>query len=190
MVNSFAISTGITAGTANGPPYVTGALNAPALWSIAPSLQDLGQVATMTALFDQYRIDKYEIKFVPQSTAINVMNTASPNDSVPSLYVVMDFDDSNALASLAAALEYDSVQVVQYGEGLMVTINPSMALSTWASGAFSGYNIVKSGWLDCANTAIPHYGIKGAFAGLQALSTSNCYWDVFCKVFVSFRNTR
>jgi len=190
MVDAFAISTGIGAGTTNDAPFLNTSVTTPTAWSIAPSLQDLGQVASLTSLFDQYRIDKVEVKIIPQSTSVNVFNTASPNDTVPSLYAVLDFDDSTALASLAAALEYDNVQVVPYGQGLFLTIQPSFTPAIYASGAFSGYAVEKAGWVDCANTAVAHYGMKGIVCGLQTLQTSVVYWNVYAKYFVSFRNTR
>jgi hypothetical protein len=190
MVNSIAIETGVTAGSATTLPTINATVNATTPFAIAFSLQDLNQVATLTALFDQYRFDKVEMKLVPQSTSINVMNVASPNDTPPKILAVLDFDDSIAPASLAAVEEYDNVQIVTYGEGLMVTVFPSYTPAIYASGAFSGYGVQRCGWLDCANTAVAHYGVKGIVTALQALATSGVTWDIALKYFVSFRNTR
>jgi len=189
-INSFAISTGIGAGTGDTPPYIVAAPSVNSYFSMAFSLQDLSQAATLTALFDQYRIDKVVVKFVPQAQALNVMNVASPNNSVPALYAVLDFDDATALTSLAAATQYDNVQIVPYGEGLDITVWPSNTPALYASGAFSGYEVQKAQWVDCANTAVGHYGIKGLVTSLLALSTSNVVWDIYSKYYVSFRNTR
>jgi len=190
MVNSIAIETGLTAGSATQLPTIQATVNATTPFAMAFSLQDLNQVASLTALFDQYRFDKVELKLIPQSTSINVMNTASPNDTPPKILAVLDFDDSIAPASLAAVQEYDNVQIVTYGEGLMITLLPSYTPAVFAAGAFSGYAVQRAGWLDCANQAVAHYGIKGIVTALQALSTSGVYWDVAAKYYVSFRNTR
>lgn len=190
MINVININSGVTNGSATGLPYITVAAGANTYFSMAFSLQDLAQVAALTGIFDQYRFDKVELKFVPQSTGINVMNTAAPNDNVPSLFVVLDFDDATAPASLAAVQQYDNVQSCQYGQGLMVTLEPSETPAVYASGAFSGYSVRKAGWQDCASTTIGHYGVKGCITELTVASTSEVFWNVHAKYFVSFRNTR
>jgi len=187
---TFAISNGITAGTGNTPPQLVADVGANLFWTLAFSLQDLTQVATLTALFDQYRVDKVIVKLVPQSTSINVMNTASPNNLVPTLYAVLDFDDSTALGSIAAAVEYDNCQIVPYGQGVEIEVTPSYTPAIYAAGAFSGYAVQKAGWVDCANTSVAHYGIKGVVSALTALSTSTVAWNIYPKYYVSFRNTR
>jgi len=190
MVNAFTIGTGVTSGSGIAPPYILASAGTQLPYSMAFSLQDLTQVATFTAAFDQYRFEKVEVVFQSQSDAINVVATVSPNNSTCANYVVLDFDDSTTLANLAAAQEYDNVQVVSYGRDMKTVVHPTMALATWAGGAFSGYNITKAGWIDCANTAVAHYGIKGILTELTALSTQTMAWNVFAKYYVSFRNTR
>lgn len=159
-------------------------------FSFGFSLQDLAQQSTLTQLFDQYRLDKVHVKFVPQSTSINVSNIASPNNSVSSLYAVLDFDDATAPTSLAAVTEYDNVQMVTAGQGLDIEITPSYTPGVFAQSAFTGYAVQKAGWVDCNNPAVAHYGLKGVVTGLQALSTLAVNWDIFIKYYVSFRNTR
>jgi len=190
MIDAFAISTNVVSGGGNASPYVEAAANAITYFAAAFSIQDLGQVSQLTAVFDQYRFEKIELKFVPQTNAVNTMNTASPNNSVPQLFVVLDFDDSTALASLAAVLQYDNVEVAMYGEGLHLVVHPSNTTALYASGAFSGYQVQKPQWTDCANTAVAHYGIKGAVTGTPVTSTSTVLWNVFAKYYVSFKNTR
>jgi len=190
MIETLAIETGFTAGSTIAPITLTATPTTNVFWAMAFSLQDLPQVATLTALFDQYRFDKVVIKFVPQSSSINVFNVASPNDTVPSVYAVLDFDDSTILASLNAALQYDNVQVVPYGQGFEITVMPSYTPAVFAAGAFSGYAVQKASWVDCANQAVAHYGVKGVFTALQAVSTSIATYNVYIKYYVSFRNTR
>lgn len=188
-VGSFAISTNILGG-GGIPPYIEANAGADNPFALAFSLQDVGQVATLTALFDQYRFDKVEIRLVPASSSVETFNVASPNNSVPSIYAVLDFDDSTALASLAAAQQYDNVQITRYGEGLSITVLPSNTPALYASGGFSGYEVQRADWVDCANTAVGHYGVKGIITELTALSTSTAVWYIYAKYYLSFRNTR
>jgi len=190
MIDAFAINTNVNSGAGTYAPALVATTASNLYFAIAFSLQDLGQVAQLTAVFDQYRFDKVELKFVPESNAVTVQQVASPNNVLPSLWVVLDYDDSTAPASLAAVLQYDNVEACIYGEGLMVEVAPSNTVALYASGAFSGYQVQKAQWTDCANTAVAHYGVKGAVSELTALSTQTCTWRIFAKYYVSFRNTR
>lgn len=188
--DTFAVSHGVTSGSTIAAANVQSVPAANTYFSIAPVFHDLLQDTSFAAIFDQYRFDKIEFKFVPQSNAINQVNAASPNNGVPSLWVALDFDDSNVPTSLAQIQEYDNVQCVPYGEGLMVTLLPSITPAAYAVGAFSGYAVQRAGWLDIASDQIPHYGIKGVATALGVASTEQVFWNVYCKYYVSFRNTR
>lgn len=163
-----------------------------ALFSLAFELGDLNQVTTFGALFDQYRFERVRVHFKARNNALSVQNTASPNASVPTGYVVVDRDDSSAPSSLASLLEYDNVQSFNGAEDFMVDLVPSITPAVYSSGAFSGYGITPSNamWVDVANTTIPCYGVKGGLAGLTATSTSAWIWDITAEYVISFRRTR
>jgi len=182
---------GFTSGTATLSPYIGAAANANTYAAMAFQLADLDQVATLTGLFDQYRIDKVEVKFVPKDNVFAQAGTVAPNSLAPSLMIGLDFDDNNLPTSIAYMAQYDNVQEVCYGGGgLFVTIYPSVTLAAYAGGAFSGYAVGRAGWIDCSNTGVQHYGMKGVATALSAASTLVCDWYMYLKYFVSFRNTR
>jgi hypothetical protein len=192
MIQGFTGSTGgFTAGSATVPPFVAAAVNANTYCATSFQLADLDQVVSFTGLFDQYRIDKVELKFTPKDNAVNTLNTASPNDEIPVLALAMDFDDNNLPTSWAYIRQYDNAQSVAYGSGgLFVTIHPSYTPAVFAGAAFSGYAVERANWTDCSNTGVQHYGLKGFVSALTAGSTSNAWWIIQAKYFVSFRNTR
>jgi len=190
MVNDVTISTGLTTGGATTIPFVQASNAAITGVSMAFSLQDVAQVTSFTGLFDQYRFDKVELKFVPQSTSINLSQTASPNNSNPTIMAVLDFDDATAPTTISQIQQYDNVQAAIYGEGLHLQVRPSITPAVYASGAFSGYQVRRATWIDCANTAVAHYGVKAIITELSALSTQTVVWDVYVKYYLSFRNTR
>jgi len=189
MVNTFASNSGITAGSATAPPFVSAAPTTNSYFAIGFELNDLDQVASLTALYDQYRIDKVELKIMSADTSINVMNTASPNGTVPFMLIAIDSDDNNAPTSLAYMRQYDQVETVTYGNSYFVTVKPSVTPANYASSAFDGYSVVRASWLDSASPAIVHYGVKGAINALTGASTSFCQWQIFAKYFLSFRST-
>jgi len=192
MIQTFAgITSGFTSGTATVPPFVGAAVNANTYCATAFQLADADQVATFAGLFDQYRIDKVQVKFVPKDNAVNTLNTASPNDEIPVLTLALDFDDNTAPTSWATVRQYDNAQQIAYGAGgFMVTIKPSITAAIDAAGLFSGYKVERADWVDCTNTGVNHYGLKGVVSALTAGSTSNAWWIISAKYFVSFRHTR
>lgn len=169
--------------TQNGATAVLGA--------VAFRLDDLGQSSTFAALFDQYRIDKVLLRFTARNNAVNVFNTASPNGSVPMVYVTQDRDDASAPASISALKEYDKTVIMNGFSSCDVMIEARPTISAFASGAFSGYVTPDiEPWLDMANTDVPHYGVKFGIVPLTATTTSAWTWDVDAYYYVSFRNIR
>ena len=114
-----------------------------------------------TALFDQYRIDAVSVQILPNHNSSNVSSSASP---IPNIYIVKDYDDSNALASLAATLEYGSCKAVSpvfRAYPPKFSIRPRILTQTYRSASTTGYAPAHSAiWLDNAATDVPHYGSK------------------------------
>jgi hypothetical protein len=191
MVNTFTSSSAsIQAGTATGAPTIAAQASANTYFALAFNLYDLAQVANWTALFDQYRIDKVEVKFQSQGTNVDLHTYVTLNAENPAIWMVLDFDDNTTPTSLAQILEYDNVEVTESGSGFFATVYPSLTPSVYSAGAFSGYAVERAGWIDCANTAVPHYGLKGVIEALYPASTGNYSWTIEAKYFFSFRNVR
>jgi len=186
LVTTFSNETGLTSGSIVAIPTTN------TLGSIAVEVGDLTQIASFSALFDQYRIEKLHFRLTPDTNVRDDSQAASPNQSVPSLYVVIDHDDSSAPASIAALQEYDNVEFATGYQGISVDFIPSITPAVFASGAFNSYEVRPSDrtWIDIANTTAPNYGIKFGVTALQTSSTDNWIWTVNCWVTVSFKNTR
>lgn len=197
-VNALTLGSGITAGSNTAPPSVAAAAAVNTPFVMTFSFQDIAQAANFEALFDQFRFDKVEVKFVPHSNSVNLLTSASPNNGAPTLFVVADFDDEVSVTTVPAIGEYDNVQAAVYGEGIFVTLKPAMspALYTPASGgSFTGTEVERAGWIALPagggqGTTAPHFGIKGLVSGLATSSTETCIWNVYMKYYLSFRNTR
>lgn len=190
VVNTFATSTGISAGTTTSPPYIGATATTNNYWALAFEFSDLPQATTLSNLFDQYRLDKVELKLAPINSVIDLHTSTSPNSVNPSNYVALDFDDSTAVTSLNAIQQYDSCQVCQGNAGLFIEIQPAVTPALYQSSAFSGYAVQKAGWIDCNSTGVEHYGVKGVVTALNTSSTEVVGWNIECKYYMSFRNTR
>jgi len=162
------------------------------LGAMAFTLADLANVSAFASLFDQYRIERVRLHVRSRSNAVSVFNTASPNAAVPTMYLCIDRDDSTAPAAVSDIMQYDSVVTIQGEEDAIIDLVPSITPAVFSGGAFSGYSSSPSNahWIDIANTAVPHYGVKFGVTPLTVSTSSSWVWDVTAEFLVSFKNTR
>lgn len=161
-----------------------------ATWAFA--LADIPNVASVGALFDQYRIDEIQFRLRSRNPGVFVANQASPNYSTTSPLLVIDRDDNTVPTTLTELQQYDNCQCISAQDSIDIVFEPSITPAVFAGGAFNGYAVTDSGdyWLDVANTSIPHYGIKAALPALVTSTTQKFDWDVEAIYKVSFRNIR
>jgi len=186
------IGSGFTSGGSTQPTYIAQASAATLVFgSMAFSLQDLDQVTSLTAIFDQYRIDRVIVQIKSLNPSANFNTSSAANSATPTVYWVVDRDDSTTPTTTAQLREYDNVQVAESYDNVEIDLQPSVTPAIYASGAFSGYGVTRTGvWLDCANVSIPHYGVKFGITELTAAATDTYYWHCQFCYYLSFRNVR
>jgi len=186
------IGTGFTSGGSTQMSYIAQATDATlAFGSMAFSLQDLDQVTSFTALFDQYRIDRVVVQVKTRNPSVNFNSNSVANATPPSTFWVIDRDDSTQPTTLAQLRQYDNCQEAAVSDNVELDLQPSVTPAIYASGAFSGYAVARTGvWLDVANVAIPHYGVKFGITEISATATYTYYWDLVFYYYLSFRNVR
>lgn len=177
--------------TNNSSDSITCAATADKLGAMAFALADLPSSAA-TGVFDQYKILEIDLQFRPRSNALNQVNVASPNDLLPGLMVVVDYDDDTALSTKTDAQQYDNVVRAQAYEGVRVRFRPTIDPAIFASGAFTGYAIEESDkmWLDINSNTISHYGVKWCAELMRTSATTTIAWDVWAYYTVGYKNTR
>ena len=144
------------------------------------TLDSLGQYASWTSIFDQYRIVQIEARFLPRGSS----SLATPFN-VGLITSVIDYDDSTALSSVATALDYANELTCEVGRPFLRTFKPKAAMALYG-GAFSSFGNLASPWIDAASTAVQHYGLK------MAVPTTNTavQYDAVVKFWLQFRNVR
>jgi len=149
------------------------------------ALSDIPQVATFTALFDQYRINKITAKFFPRGDNNPSGSTNASKSTI--FYMCTDSDDIGSIGSAGilqrANLKYDSAVKPR-----TITFVPRAANTVYNT-PLAAYGIAKPGmWLDIATTSVPHYGLR-TYLGTTA-SNSDISYDVIFKYNVSFKDVR
>jgi len=142
-------------------------------------LSSLPQQATVTALFDQYRVDKLEAWVTP----ISQLGNDGTNSRWSS---VIDLDDETLLTTYNGALEYETCTTTQICDAHYRTWVPGVAIASY-SGAFTSYANVIAPWIDCGSTSVRHYGLKFA---AEVASTAAHGITMLLRAHVSFRNVR
>jgi len=144
------------------------------------TIGNLDQTGSLTAVFDQYRIQCIEIWLVPQERS----NT-SGTYGTGLLYTVTDYDDANALTTIGQANDYSNVMVTTAQESHYRRFVPHCAVAIF-SGAFTSYENVAAPWIDATSTGVQHYGIKIACGVVGAAQNYNMQVRYHCQ----WRNVR
>jgi len=169
----------IVQGNASGTAASSSSANTYSQWYY--SLGNLDQASSLAAVFDQYRITKIEIMFMPRVSAV----AASTSLNTGVFSTVVDYDDASALTTLAQAQDYANVISSPGSVGHYRVFEPHVAVAAY-SGSFSSYANETSPWIDCASTSVQHYGVKTAWSQTDAVYT----YDVYAHLWLEFRNVR
>jgi len=141
--------------------------------------------AAALAIFDQYRIDAIRFTLIPAFNAVQVPTTSTT--SFTPIYVVIDYDDSTALASIANARKYDNCIELATHESCSRLFKPRAALAAYA-GAFNNYANVPSPWLDTVSSGVQHYGIKTYWPQVVAAQTILARYFVEIEYWITMRS--
>jgi len=141
----------------------------------------IDQISSLTAVFDQYRIDELEVWFWPK------IQPGTGTISDPGLFATaVDYDDATALSTYNQALDYQNVLVSDGRQGHYHRFKPHAAIAAY-SGAFTSFANQASPWIDAASTGVQHYGVKGVWT---ATDTTGYTYAVQARFHMSFRNVR
>jgi hypothetical protein len=146
-------------------------------------LSDLNEVASYTAIFDQYRIRSLSICFIPNTTA--AVSNATISSFAPVIYTAVDYDDNGTPSSLATVLNYANVRYHASGSNFTITFKPHISIAGF-TGTFGGFVNEPAPWIDAASTNVQHYGLKYALPSASLISA----WQCIARYTIDFRNIR
>lgn len=148
------------------------------------ALNGINGAATLTSLFDLYKIDAIRVTVRPNNNALGL---ADPTvTSLLPLYWVIDYNDAVVLASANAALEYDNCMILSPGESASRTFTPKYSLLT-KSAAGSDYISRSGDWLNAVSDDVLHYGCKFFVPQAGAAQTFLQTWIVEQEYYLTLR---
>lgn len=149
-------------------------------------LSDVTGYSELTALFDEYKIEKVEITIQRVSQGISMVTSGSTLAFFPpTLYTAIDYTDQTGV-DIELLSHYQNCRLHYPTQSVTkIVVNPRFAVDTYPG----GYS-TKTGFINTAYPSIHHYGVK---YGLEATGgeTEGLYQlKVDFKYFLTFRNVK
>lgn len=166
-------------------------------WTQQFQLTDVVNYTDFTSLFDSYRIDKvdYYMQLLTNPEGFTDVAPSLTNNAKEAWYPVMWYvldDDDSTVPTLAQLREKQGIKrkVLKPNQIIKFTVYPKFQKQTYAGpGGLVGYGPSK-GWLDCADSGVPHYGIKGCVDFHQNVVATQYNVEVTAKYHLSFKGAQ
>lgn len=171
------------------------------------NLASVSNYGEFTALFDQYRIVAVAVYITPSGQFITNDRTVTGAGALPGadqsgtgywrppmLYAVIDYNDNNALPSIASAEEYSSLKLIPYDKKFTkFYFTPCINIDVAQDAGTTARTGTKfAPWLSCANSNIQHYGLKFLVYnpnGNNVVSAyATCSYIMRIKYYLEFKN--
>jgi hypothetical protein len=133
-------------------------------------LDELSEIADLSNLYDEYRIDSVTWRLSPVITTVDATETLGDIvDSDPGmLEFVVDYDDSDTPTSAAVLQQYESYRVVPFRtKRIESTITPAIACPAFETLTTTAYRPKWGQWIDLRYPDVPHYGWKYWFNSMS-----------------------
>jgi len=157
------------------------------------ALSMVPNASEFVALFNEYRIDKVELK--AQLGMGDSYGTGLSGSQLPTMYSVYDSNDSTALTDLPSTQQWANCQ-----EHVLTSVTPykrtlvcKPAMAVYVNTTTTGYAQPasnKSVWMDTANPSIPHYGFKFWIRGVPTTAAAGFVIRFQPKLYLSFRKPK
>jgi len=142
-----------------------------------------GNLGAFGNLYDQYKINKVVMQFVPKFTDSDI-GTAPTGGQLSMVATCIDYDDAAIPVSIGDILERNNAKLHRtkmFSRVLKPCVNFNVS-----TGATAGVSTKQSPWLDVTNTNVPHFGVKIGITGTAVIQS----YDIIVKYYLSFRQVR
>jgi hypothetical protein len=159
------------------------------------ALTDVIQYAQLQAMFNEYQINKVELKFsLDCAPSFTQGNGGIPN-TMPSVYIAYDPNDSTVPAGSDLVMGRSDVQYHSLQRPFTFTFYPRCAQALYVGAVTTGYaapNSSRSLWLDTSppSQGTAHYGVKMWFRNFQPGNGSGLVVRIQPIFHMTFRRMR
>lgn len=157
-------------------------------------LSECNYFTRFTAIYDQYRIDKVIVTFRPAMGQVvnkpyDDTTTGVLANACPRFVTAIDFDDNSTPSSLDELMSRSGSRTTLATKQQVRAFKPKRLIQVFRTLTTTGYMPdATNRFLDCAQTDIPHYGLKYA---LDTCSPIRAYiYEVDVKYHITFKGLR
>jgi len=138
------------------------------------ALSSLRNSSDFTNLFDQYRINYVDLFFKLVTNPDGQTSTTLPSTYFPTLWFVRDYDDSTPMTVADMQERQDVKRIVLRPDQInKIRVNPKFLAMSYQTLTSTGYS-PRTGFIDCVDSAVPHYALKTVFN----VPSTGSNWDV------------
>lgn len=174
--------------TVRVPPFdiYTGSIPGPTFGTVTSALGDTSKYTSYQAVYDEYRIVRVRVRFVNQynnaTLSSTVLDTASGRFAA-----CIDWDDAVTPTGYPDILNHQNVETGNWLHAYSFDYVPKALLGANTGSVIAGAPVSKP-WLDTAQPAILHYGIKWMIDPDTYGVLVNPIFSVWAEYDLEFRN--
>ena len=152
------------------------------------NLDDIPGYADLATVFDQYKIDKVDLRFVPNGNT-NALIPGGPQQARARLYTAFDANDATVPSTLNEVLQYQNCSQTPYLEEYKRTVYPRLAVNSSDEEGTVTLGPANS-WCQTAQKDVDWYGLKIGVSASGNLANTTQTWLVLAKFYFSFKNIK
>jgi len=174
--------------TVRVPPFDinTAASVTPAFGTVTSALADTAKYTAYQAVYDEYRIVRVRVRFVNLYND-SLLNSATDANSSGRFAACIDWDDAVTPTGYIDIVNHQNVETGNWLHAYSFDYVPKALLGASTGSVVAGAPVFKP-WLDTAQPAILHYGIKWMIDPDVFTGTSFPIFSVWAEYDLEFRN--
>lgn len=146
---------------------------------------DLTEIGSMSSLYDEYKLCAIKITVFPRGNSYNI----SQGDLTSGvLHDCIDYDDASAVGAVDDILQYGTHRAHRLTDKFSRYFKPCFSTAVYNGAASTAYG-ARRGFIDMANTGVPHYGWKW-IAQIGGVPGTTFYFDVVATYYIACRGRR
>lgn len=150
-------------------------------------LSDLPNYTEFTSLYDQYKINKVQVTFIPKINGA-MLNAGA---QLPVIHSMIDSSDATPPATLAEMMENEDVKSTRGNQLHKRYFTPKCQTKLYEGIGTDGYAVSRRNpFISTDDPAVPHYALKWCIE--NPVSGGDIYWycDVKVKYYLSMREVQ
>lgn len=160
-------------------------------------LSDIPGLDNFTLLYDAYKINGIQVRFLPQFTSVvsdnnNITFTSFQSQSQLRIFTAIDYNSDNT-STISDLQQYNNCKVSPYTKGQKRFLKPKIILDTGGVNAVQVFGR-KNPWINTTDTDVLHYclkvGVNTSNIDTSLIAPGNVLLAIETRYYISFKSPR